>query len=188
MVQHLRDAPHFRFVARTSGLVHEHPFAYQLGVVLVGGNHVNGEPLFFGAFGERAHHVIRLVARHRDARDAHALDNPPDVRDGLAQAFRHGGAVRLVGVEHLVPESRSVRVEDHRHVCRVFFLEQFQQEIAESECGGGIDARRRDARIVDESVVGTVNQRVSVQQEKGFGAVCHDGVIKIMPRKDNKIN
>ena len=68
----------------------------------------------------------------------------------------------FVGRESLAAERRAMRVEGHANVCRLLLLEHLVQRVTEANNGTGILTFGVDSRVLDERIIRTINERVSV--------------------------
>ena len=158
-----------RAVARTA---HQHVGAHELGVVLVGGDHVDLQP-FIGSFqGERANHVVGFETFHFKDGDAVGFDDALDDGHGLTNVLRGGFALGLVFGVGFVAECTSGRVEGNADVVGVFIVEQHLEGVDETVDGRCVLAFGVDSRRADQGIVGTVYECVSVEKIKGFHAGC----------------
>ena len=117
------------------GAVHEDISAYQLTVVFVRGHHISSDALFAGFGGQGADHVVGLVSRYFQNRNAVGPDN--FLYNGYGQTDYLGRffALRLVLFIRLVPEGGAGGVECHTDVRRIFFLQHLFQRIDKSQHG-----------------------------------------------------
>ena len=84
----------------------------ELAEILVRRHHVGGESGRLGLARQRADQVVGLVAVEFQHGKVERADEPLDVGQRLAELLRHRLALRLVGLEFLVPRGRRVGVED----------------------------------------------------------------------------
>ena len=160
---------HHLEAARVLGAVHEDVLAHQLAVVLVGRHHVGGDALPSGFGGQCAYHVVGLVARHLEDGDAVGTDDVLYNRYGEADGFGRLLALGLVLFVGLVAEGGPGRVEGHADVGGVLLFEHFFEGIDEAQDGRSVLPLRVDSRVLDERIVGAVDERVCVEQEKFIG-------------------
>ncbi len=169
--QHLRDAERLRVIAHARGPVLQDVLADELPEILVGRHHVGGETGFFRLARERADQVVGLVAIQLEDREVERADHALDVGQRLAELLRHRVALRLVGLEFLVPRGRRVGVENDREVGRVEAVEQVEQRVGEAVDARGDAAGRRADRVGREREMGAVGQRHAVQKKKCVVAI-----------------
>ena len=69
----------------------------------------------------------------------------------------------------LVAEGGPGRVEGHADVCGVFLLEHLFEGVDEAQDGRSVLPLGVDSRVLDERIVGAVDERVCVEQEEFIG-------------------
>ena len=117
--------------------------------------------------GDRADHVVGLVALHLVDRDPQRLDDLADLRELVAEVVRHLLAGGLVGGELLVPEGRPGQVERDGEVVGLQVGDAPQDDAGEAEdavdelAAGGRERRKGEVAAVDEPV--------AVEQHQAFG-------------------
>ena len=76
------------------------------------------------------------------------------------------GLVLFVG---LVAEGGAGRVEGHADVGGILLLEHLFEGVDKAQDGRSVLPLRVDSRVLDERIVGAVDERVCVEQEKFIG-------------------
>ena len=105
--------------AAHAGLEHEGVFVDELGIVLVGGDHVGVEALLLRRAGEGSDHVVGLEAGIFEYGNVEGIEQVFNMRDGGADSFRGFVARGLVfGIFHM-PEGWAVGIECHRDMRRL---------------------------------------------------------------------
>ena len=130
------------------------------------GDHIDLLPSGGGLLAERADDVVRLEVLHLDSGDAVGLQQLADQRHGDTYALGRLLALCLVLGVLAVAEGAALRVEDYRQFVGLCLAEQVLQHEDEAEDGRDIASRAIDAWVLDEGVVGAVDQRVGVEEEE----------------------
>ena len=86
-------------------------------------------------------------------------------RHGGTYVLWRGFALRLILWERLVAEGLAV-VERHADEGGALLLQYLVEGVDKSHDGRGVHAFGVDARVLDERVVGTVDERVGVEKKK----------------------
>ena len=147
-----------------SGTELENVLAHQLSVVLVGGEHIG-----FDAGNARFHRksaddVIGLKAIDLQTGDVPRLEQLLD--DGH-RAFDVLGcllALRLILRESFVAERLPV-VESHADVSGVLLVDDFLERVHKPHHGRCVQAFRVDAWVLDECVVGAIDERIGIEEK-----------------------
>ena len=145
-----------------AGFVHHDVVADQLTVVLVGRQHEGLHARFAGFRGERSDDVVGLEAVYLEDGDVHRLENIFYNRYARANVLRSLLALCLIGREGFRAEGRSVRIEGHGQVAWLLLLHHLVQRVAETEDGRCVEPFRVDTRVLDEGIIGTINQCVGI--------------------------
>ena len=117
--------------------------------------------------GDRADHVVRLVAGHLVDREAERLDDLADLRELVAEVVRHLRPGRLVVGVLLVAEGRAGEVERDRDVVRLEILDPAEDDAGEAE--RAVDEVALGGRQRGERKVSAIDEPVAVQQHQAFG-------------------
>ena len=148
------------------GLKHRDVRRYQLTVVLVGRHHIRLDAGGFGLCGQRTDDIVGLETCNLEHRYAigfqDVLDNGHAESDGLWSLF----TLRLVRRIVLVAEGTSVGVESHAEVRGTFLCQDLFQRVEESEDSRDVFTTAVETWVFDEPVIGSVDECVSVEQEK----------------------
>ena len=147
-----------------SGTELEDVLAHQLSVVLVGGEHI-----CFDAGNARFHRksaddVVSLKAIDLQTWDVPRLEQLLD--DGH-RAFDVLGsllALRLILRESFVAEGLPV-VESHADVSGVLLVDDFLERVHKPHYGRCVQAFRVDAWVLDECVVGAIDERIGIEEK-----------------------
>ena len=129
---YLFDAHHFK-PSRMSGPIHKDVFAHQLPIVFVGSHHIGGDSASSRFGGERAYHIVRLVSRHFEDRNAIGTDNLFDERYRQTDIFGRFLTLSFVLLESLMAKRWAGRVERHSYMSGVFLLQHFFKRVYEAE-------------------------------------------------------
>ena len=148
-------------------VVDRHAVVHELHQVLVEGDDGHLVSRFGSTAGDRAEHVVRLVARRLEDRDAVGLDQPADVRNLRAQVVRHRRAVRLVLGVALLAHRGAGDVERDAHQVRLLLAEQLVEHLREAE--GGVGRLALAARERRQREKRSEDRRVTVDQEQALG-------------------
>ena len=141
----------------------------QLAEVFVGGDHDDlVESLGLGPMGGGANHIIGFIAFACDDGDVEGGDDATDVGQPHLYGFGHGFAIGFVFLVHLVAESGFLQVESHSHVCRLQFLDEVVERGGETQHSRGVDALGISAVGAAEGVVGAIDHRHAVEENKLF--------------------
>ena len=165
---HPGNVPYLDAVAHPRRTVHEGSGGNQLGIVLVGGNHVGGKTLLFGFSGQGADHVVRFEAFAGELWDVESLQNVLDHRHGKLYRFGRRLPLGLVGIEQLVAEGGFGGVEYGRDMAGTLLAQQVEQGIDKPHYGRGVFAVAVGTHGFHEGEVSPVDQCVGVEQEKSF--------------------
>ena len=145
----------------------------QLQHVLVGRDDDDVEARRPRRMGERADHVVGLVAGHLEDRDPVGLARSADLGDLGGQVLVHGGPVRLVAVVLLVADGLLRPVEGDRQVLARMLAEHLLQHRHEAVDGVGRPAglgREAPDRVVSAVDVGHRVHEVDGRARRGHGA------------------
>ena len=134
----------------------------KLPVILVGRHHQHLEPFLFGLLGNCTDDIVRLVMRHLQHRNTVCRDDFANVRDGNADIFRRFFPLRFVGFISLVTKRRTGRIETESDMRRGLAPKDIFERIDETEDCRRVHPFRVHSGGFDESVIRTVNERVSV--------------------------
>ena len=140
--------------------------------VFVAGDDHGLEPAVRRRGGERADHVVGLIAVHADHRHAERVEDFFDALDGaleiLLQLFVELLPGRLVlGIDLLA--KRDTDVVDPAEVGGTVFLVEAQQEVGRAPGGGGVLPARGGERAGDHREKSAVDERVAVDEEQPLG-------------------
>ena len=149
-------------------LVYLDAVADQLSVILVRCDHVHVVAGLLRLLGQCPDHVIGLKAMGLNDGDVQSGDDAPDIRERGEQVFGGLLAVGLIVRKIGMPFRGLLRIETHGHMRGPLLVQQVDQRIGEAELGIRILALAGDARVPDQRVVGTEDQREGVQQKKLF--------------------
>ena len=143
---------------------YEHVVAHQLAIVLVGREHIGRDAGSSSLGCERTDDIVSLETVHLQHRDVHSLNDALYDRHRSAYVFGCLLALCLVRRECLVAK-RLAMVERHTDMCGLLFGENLVESIDKSHHGRGVHALGIDARIFDERIICTVDERVSVEKK-----------------------
>ena len=166
VLAHPRLVVDLRVAAAAAGTEQADVRRHELSGVLVRRGEEHVEPLGRRAHGERAHHVVGLeplLPQHGKAERLRELER---VRDGGGEVFGHLLALGFVGRVRLVAERGAVGVHRQHGVRGGEVLEDGGHAVREPEQRGGVDARRRQARVPQEREVPAVEERHQVDDEQ----------------------
>ncbi len=164
---HLLGAADLEALTFDGRAVHEHAVGDELAVVLVGRHHVCGEPFFAGASRECAYHIVGLISLDLYHRYSVGLEDILDVWYGQSDVFGLFVASGLVFGVLLMAESMAVgRIEAHGDISGILLLEEVVESIYKAENRRGVEAGRCHSRRAQQGIVGTVDQRVGVEQKE----------------------
>ncbi len=153
---------------RTFLLVNLAVVAHQLAVVLVGRHHIDVVARVGTLLRKGPYHVVGLVARHLQNRDAHRLQHPLDIGHRKDDVLGRFAAVGLVVREDFAAEAAPLGVERHAQQIRALALENVAQKFDEPEHHRGIHPRAVTHRASQKCVVVLEHQRVCVDQKQFF--------------------
>ncbi len=147
---------------------------HQLKEVLVDRDDGDVEAAVAGPEGERADHVVGLVAGGGDDRDAERFARLVHPLDLLGEIVGHGRARRLVVVDELVAKRRTREIERRREIGRRVVLDQLSQHRHED-----VDGVRRLPFLIRQAapakrVIRAVHLAAAVDQEERAG-IRHGG-------------
>ena len=125
----------FRTVSRPA---HGDAGPYELGIVLVGGNHLHVYTLFGSHECQSADDIVGLKPRHFDNGDAIGLDDILDVRYRPFDVFRGCFALCLVFRIGFVAKGSAGRVERHRRIVRTEGSKDVFESIDETKYCRGV--------------------------------------------------
>ena len=149
--------------------VHAHPIAHQLAIVLVGGDHIDLTACLGSVNAERADDIIRLIVEDFDGGDAVGLQQLPNERYGYAYPLGSFFSLRLVLGIFPMPECSPRRVEDDGDLIGVLLPQQIFEHEHEAEDGAGIAPLGIDPRGLDEGIVSSIDQGISIEEEEALG-------------------
>ena len=163
---YLGRAAQLEALAAQCRAVLQHARRHELAIVFVGRHHIGEIAAGLGHTAESAYDVVGLKARHLNHGDAVGPQNFFYIRNrrrdilGLLLAL---GFILGIG---FMAEGVALGVEAHGDVARILLLEDFVERVAESEDGRGVETGRGVARRAYHGVVGTIDERIGVEQKK----------------------
>ncbi len=148
--------------------IHPHAGTQKLTIIFVGRHHKNADFIGRKPPCQGADDVVGLEAGNLDDRDAIGLQNLLDVGHRKADSLGGFFALSLVGRVGLMAESSAFGVEGNAYVVGILLSEHFFQRIDEAHHSRCILSAAVDSRRLDEGIVSTVNQRISIKQKQFF--------------------
>ena len=142
--------------------------AHELPVILVGGDHVDVVTRLDALLREGSDHVVGLVARDLEDRNAHRLEHPFDIGNRQEDVLGRFGTVRLVFRKDVAAETAALGVEGHPQQVGPFAFLDVAQELHEPEHHRGIHPRAVAHGASQKSIVILENQRIGVDQKEFF--------------------
>ena len=154
-----------RFVSATvTWSEYEHVVAHQLAIVLVWCEHIG---LYAGCTRlgcECADDVVGLKTVHLEHRNVHRLNDSLYDRHRSADVFGSLLTLCLVRRKRFVAKGLAM-IERHTDMRGLLFGENLVESIDKSHHSRGVHALGIDARIFDERIICTVDERVSVEKK-----------------------
>jgi len=141
---------------------------HQLPIVLVGGHHIGVYASSAGNGGQRSYHIVGFVARYFQDGDAEGCDDFFYNRYREADVLGSFFALCLILFVGFVAESRPGRVESHANVGRLLAFEYIGQGVDKAKNGRGVHPLRVDAGILDERIIGAIDECVGIEEEEFF--------------------
>ena len=136
--------------------------AHQLPVVLVRSDHVDIVTGLDALLREGSDHVVGLIARDLEDRDAHRLEHPLDIGYRQEDILGRFGTVGLVFRKNVAAEAATLGVEGHTQQVGPFAFLDVAQELHEPEHHGGVHPRAVAHRAPQKGIVILENQRIGV--------------------------
>ena len=147
-----------------SGTELENVLAHQLSIVFVGGKHIS-----FNAGNARFHrksadNVIGLETVDLQTGDVPRLEQLLDDGHRALDVLGCLLALRLILRESFVAEGLPV-VESHADVSGVLLVDDFLERVHKPHHGRCVQAFRVDAWVLDECVVGAIDERIGIEEK-----------------------
>ncbi len=117
---------------------------------------------------ESAYHVVGLISRHLDHRYAVCTDYILYIWHRACDILRLLFALRLVGLIHLMAESRARRIKTHRNMRWILLFQDLVESIDKAEYSRCVHPLRCNAGSSYKSIVCTIYQGVSVEEKQFF--------------------
>ena len=112
--------------------------------------------------------IVGLVAFHPVNRDVEGLDEPYNIRYGLAQVVGHLFAVGFVFAVFGLPLLGAGHVEGHADVGGFLVFQNLVERIQKAHHRRGVEAFRGHSRVLVHGEESPVNQGVGIKEEKFF--------------------
>ena len=142
--------------------------AHQLAVILVWRHHIDVVTGFDTLLRKGPDHVVGLVTRHFEDRNAHRFEHPFHVGYREQDVLGGFGTVGLVFRKDVAAETAALGVEGHAQQVGSFALLNVAQKLYEAEHHGGVHPRAVAHRTAQKGIVILENQRVGVDQKEFF--------------------
>ena len=149
--------------------VHAHPIAHQLAIVLIRGDHIDLSACLGSVHAECTDDIIRLVVEDFDGGDAVGLQQLPDERYGYAYPLGGLFTLGLVLGIFPMPKCPSRRVKDDSDLVGVLLPQQIFKHKHEAEDSAGITPFGVDPWGLDEGIVGSIDEGVSIEEKEALG-------------------
>ena len=161
---HLSRPHQYGFVLPRSRFEHVYAVCHQLSVILVGRHHHGVYSPFVGLACQCAYHIIGLEALYLQQGDTVGLQYLFDVRDSQADSLWSLLSLSLVLRISFMAKGAARRVEGNTQMGRLLFLNHFFQSIRKAKDGRCVLSARVDAGVLDERIIGSVNERICIQK------------------------
>ena len=134
----------------------------QLPIVFIGGEHVALYTDGICLFSQGSDDIVGLEAIDLKDRNVIRTEYIFDDGNGLVDVLWRCVTLGFIGRKSLAAERRTMRVEGHADMRWLLLLQHFIQRVTETDNGRGVLTFGIDTRVLDEGVIGTINERVSV--------------------------
>ena len=142
--------------------------AHQLAVILVGRHHIDVVTGFDTLLRKGSDHVVGLVTRHFENRNAHRVEHPFHVGYRKQDVLGGFGTVGLVFRKDVAAEAAALGIERHAQQIGPFAFLDVAQELHEAEHHGGVHPLAVTHRTAQKGIVILENQRIGVDQKEFF--------------------
>ncbi len=153
-------------VAHIRRLVQLDMLLHDLSEVFVRSHHEDFETVSRGFLGDRANYVVGLISIHLKNRDIESADDILDDGQAVAYILRHFLACALVFFEYLIAEGGCRCIKGYGYVCRLLFLQDFQECIRKAKNHRGVHPLGVDSWVLGKCKMGAINQRIGIQEEE----------------------
>ena len=143
---------------------YEYVVAHQLSVVLVWCEHIGLDAGGTSLSCERTDDIVCLETVHLQHRNVHRLNDALYDRHRSTDVFGSLLTLCLVRRKRFVAKGLAM-IERHTDMRGLLFGENLVESIDKSHHGRGVHALGIDARIFDERIICTVDERVSVEKK-----------------------
>ena len=142
-----------------------HMGRHQLSVVLVWSHHIRIDSSDLSLRRQRSYDIVCLVAFHLQHGNAVCrkdfLDDRHPETNGLGGLI----ALRLIEGIALMAERTAVRIEGDSYMRGLFLCQHIFQRVEETEDGRDILPTAVDPRVLDETVVRTIDECIGIEQK-----------------------